>query len=201
MKNITTESASDTATDATTQAIALKNDDLVFVYGFPTVEAVFITQLEQNGYTGPIADDQSGDFLAAFGLVKPAAMTSVFYVPYCAPDVLSTPQAKAYTAAYHAAYPTDSPRTATPYAYDATMLLAAAIKKDGGNLSPSAINKAISELSYTGACGLYKADADHELLHQIDVVSFKDGVTNPKLLATKIEPPVSKALIKKYGSA
>ena len=85
VKNITTESASDTATDATTQAIALKNDDLVFVYGFPTVEAVFITQLQQNGYTGPIADDQSGDFLAAFGLVKPAQLANVVYTPYCAP--------------------------------------------------------------------------------------------------------------------
>ena len=201
VKNITTESASDTATDATTQAIALKGDKMVFVYGFPLVEATFITELEQNGYTGPIADDQSGDFLAAFGLVKPAQMTNVFYTPYCAPDVLTTPQAQAYTAAYHAAYPTDSPRTATPYAYDATMLLAAAIKKDGGNLSPAALNKAIEDISYKGACGVYHSDVNHELLHQIDVVGFKNGVTNPNLLAVKIEPPVSKALLKKYGSA
>jgi hypothetical protein len=80
------------------------------------------------------------------------------------------------------------------------MLLAAAIKKDGGNLSASAINKAILSLTYKGVCGTYHADANHQLLHQITVVSFKNGPTNPNLLATYQEPPVTKAQIAQFGS-
>jgi ABC-type branched-subunit amino acid transport system substrate-binding protein len=195
VKTINEQSASDTATDATDQAIALKNDDVVFVYGFPVVEGLFIKALINNGYTGPIADDQSGDFLAAFGLVPKADLANLYYTPYCAPDVLNTAAAKAYVSAYESAYPGSSLRTATPYAYDAVEMLAYAIKHDGGNTSSKAIEKEMGTMTYHGVCGTYHADADHGMLHQITVVSLKDP-TAPTLLATYQEPPVNKTQIK-----
>jgi branched-chain amino acid transport system substrate-binding protein len=201
VKNITSETASDTATDATTQAVALKSDDLIFQDGFPTVLAVFDNELRQNGYNGPIADGQSGDFLSAFGLVKSNVLDNYFYFPACAPDVLKTPQAEAYTAAYKAAYPGDSLRTAAPYAYDSTMFLAAAIKKDGGSLDPSKLVKTMDTMTYQGVCGPYHADVDHGLLHQVTIVSLKNGPADPILLHTYQEPPLTKAQLKQYGAA
>lgn len=201
VKNVTIETASDTATDATTQALALKNDDLIFQDGFPTVLAVFDNELRQNGYNGPIADGQSGDFLSAFGLVKQNVFENYQYTPYCAADVLKTAKAKAYVSAYEAAYPTDIMRTATPYAYDAVMILAAAIKANGGSLNSAKLVKTIDTMTYDGVCGTYHADAVHELLHQITVISLKNGATDPTLLGTYQEPVLTKAQIKEYSGA
>ncbi len=75
VKNFTIRSASDQATDTTQQALAMKGDQVVYEYGFPLVEANFNTALSQNAINVPIQGDQSGDFLAAFGLNKPAELT------------------------------------------------------------------------------------------------------------------------------
>jgi branched-chain amino acid transport system substrate-binding protein len=198
VKNISTQTAADTATDSTNQALSLKGDDLVFQDGFPTVLATFDTELRQNGYTGPIADGMSGDTLAAYGLVKQDVLNNYFYFPYCAADVIKTPQAEAYVAAYKAAYPGVSIRTATPYAYDSVMLLAAAIKKDGGNLSSSAISKALGSITYQGVCGTYKSDVNHEMIHTIQIISVKNGPSSPTLLATIKTPVLTSAQIKQF---
>ena len=198
VKNINTQTAADTATDSTNQALALKGDDLVFQDGFPTVLATFDTELRQNGYTGPIADGMSGDTLAAYGLVKQDVLNNYFYFPYCAADVIKTPQAEAYVSAYKAAYPGVSIRTATPYAYDSVMLLAAAIKKDGGNLSSSAISKALGSISYNGVCGTYKSDVNHEMIHTIQIINVKNGPSDPTLLATIKTPVLTQAQIKQF---
>ena len=198
VKNITVETASDTATDATTQALALKGKSLIFQDGFPTVLAVFDNELRQVGYTGPIADGQSGDFLSAFHLVKQNVLDNYVYTPYCAADVLNTPQAKAYVSAYQAAYPGDSMRTATPYAYDSVMLLAAAIKANKGSLDPAKLIKTMDHMTYHGVCGTYHADVNHDMLHQITVVSLKDP-NHPLLLAKYQEPALTSAQIKKFS--
>jgi branched-chain amino acid transport system substrate-binding protein len=198
VKNVNLQTAADTATDSTNQALALKSDDVVFQDGFPTVLATFDTQLRQNGYTGPIADGMSGDTLAAYGLVKQDVLNNYFYFPYCAADVIKTPQAEAYVSAYKAAYPGVSIRTATPYAYDSVMLLAAAIKKDGGNLSSSAISKALGSMTYNGVCGTYKSDVNHEMIHTIQIINVKNGPSSPTLLATIKTPVLTQAQIKQF---
>ena len=136
VRNFTVGSASDQATDTTQQALAMKGDDVVFEFGFPIVEANFNTALSQNGISVPIQGDQTGNFLAAYGLNKPVELTKYAFTPYCYSAVLPTKQAKAYSAAYTAAYPGQSVQTSTPYVYDAVELLGAAIKADGGTSRP-----------------------------------------------------------------
>ena len=182
VKNFTIRSASDQATDTTQQALAMKGDEVVFEFGFPLVEASFNTALSQNGISVPIMGDQSGNFLAAFGLNKPAQLTKYTFTSYCYPPVLPTKQAKAYDAAYTAAYPGQSLQTATTYMYDAAGVLGAAIKAGGGNLSSSSIAKQLGKITYTGACGTYHTDVNHDLIHQVGLVSFADGI-NPGTLA------------------
>ncbi|HEX4220574.1 MAG TPA: ABC transporter substrate-binding protein [Acidimicrobiales bacterium] len=196
VKNFTVRSASDQATDTTQQALAMKGDQVVFEYGFPLVEANFNTALSQNGISAPIQGDQSGDFLAAFGLNKPAELTKYAYTPYCYPPVLPTKQAKSYVTAYSAAYPGQSLHTATPYVYDAVGLLGAAIKADGGNLSSSAITKELGKISYNGVCGPYHSDANHDLMHQVAIVSYANGFNPGTLAATFTEKPVPASYFK-----
>jgi len=196
VKNFTVRSASDQATDTTQQALAMKGDDVVYEYGFPLVEAVFNTALAQNGITAPIMGDQSGDFLAAFGLNKPAELTKYAFTPFCYAPVLPTKQAKAYVASYSAAYPGQSLQTSTPYAYDAVELIGAAIKADGGDLSSSAITKALGNLTYKGVCGTYHSDANHDLAHQVTIVSYANGVNPGTLAATFQEKPVPSSFFK-----
>ena len=201
VKNITMETASDTATDATDQAIALKGSDLVFQDGFPLVLAVFDNELRADGYTGPIGDGQSGDTLSSLGLVKANVLDNYFYFPACAPDALKTSQAEAYVTAYEAAYPGDSIRTAAPYAYDSVMFLAAAIKKSGGSLDAAKLVKAMDTMTYHGVCGTYHSDAVHDLLHQVTIVSLKNGPSDPMLLGTYQVPVLTKAQIKEFSGA
>jgi branched-chain amino acid transport system substrate-binding protein len=196
VKNFTVRSASDQATDTTQQALAMKGDDVVYEYGFPLVEAVFNTALAQNGITAPIMGDQSGDFLAAYGLNKPAELTKYAFTPFCYAPVLPTKQAKAYVASYSAAYPGQSLQTSTPYAYDAVELIGAAIKADGGNLSSSAITKALGNLTYQGVCGTYHSDTNHDLMHQVTIVSYANGVNPGTLAATFQEKPVPASFFK-----
>jgi ABC-type branched-subunit amino acid transport system substrate-binding protein len=160
------------------------------------VEANFNTALSQNGIDVPIQGDQTGNFLAAYGLNKPAELTKYAFTPYCYPPVLPTKQAKAYTAAYAAAYPGQSLQTSVAYVYDAVELLGAAIKADGGNLSSSAIVKELGKITYNGACGPYHADTNHDLMHQVAMVSYANGINPGELAGTFTESPVPQSYFK-----
>lgn len=186
------ESAADNATDTASQAGAMAAVNVVYEYGFPSVEALFNTQLSQTGYTGPIMGDQSGSTLAASTLNTEAELAHYVFSPYCFPQVLPSPAARTYSSDYAAAYPGSS-LTGDPYIYDGVDLVAAAIKKTGGNLTPSALVKAIGRLTYHGACGVYRADAQHGLLHQIELVSLANGFDHPKLAGVYVERPVTRA--------
>jgi branched-chain amino acid transport system substrate-binding protein len=196
VKDFTVRSASDTATDTTQQALSMKGDNVIFEYGFPLVESVFNTALSQNGITSPIMGDQSGNFLAAYGLNKPAELTKYAFTPFCYAPVLQTKQAKAYVTSYSASYPGQSLQTSTPYAYDAVELIGAAIKADGDNLSASAITNELGKITYQGVCGTYHSDANHDLMHQVTIVSYADGINPGTLAATFQEKPVPSSFFK-----
>lgn len=195
--NFTIRSASDTATDTTEQALAMKGSSVVFEYGFPLVEASFNTALSQNGIGTPIMGDQSGNFLAAYGLNKPAELKKYVLTPYCFPAVLKTSQARSYVSAYQAAYPGSNVQEATPYVYDAVNLIAAAVKAAGGSTSHAAITKELGKITFKGACGTYHSDANHDLMHQVALVSFANGFNPGTLAATYIEPPVPASYFKR----
>ena len=199
VRKFVVRNASDTATDVTEQALAMKGVSVVFEYGFPLVEAVFNTALSQNGISAPIMGDQSGNFLAAYGLNKPAQLSNYTFTPYCFAPVLQTKQAKSYVSAYSAAYPGQSVQIATPYTVDAVDLLAAAIRSAHGSLEPSAIDKALGKITFHGICGTYHTDANHDLMHQVTLVSFANGINPGTLVAKYIEASVPKTYFANAG--
>lgn len=59
-----------------------------------------------------------------------------------------------------------------------------------------AITKELSKISYNGVCGPYHADANHELMHQVAMVSYANGINPGELAATFHEGPVPASYFK-----
>lgn len=163
-----------TATDATAAALAMKGADIITSIGFPVQDGIFIKQLYQNGITTQDVIGYDGPSIAAFGLAPKAALANDVMLDTCAPQALSTAPARAYTQAYKAKYPTANILASGPYTYDAVNLVAQAVKAAGGSLAPKDLIKALSSVSYDGACGAYHSDSEHNLFHAVQIISGAD---------------------------
>ncbi len=186
VKNFIVRSEADGVTDATTAVLAMKPADAVFVNSFPVTDGLLVTELAQNGITAPIMGAQGDNAVQAFKLAPASAMANMYYPPYCDPDVNTTTQAKAFTSAYKAAYPSTS-QTAVddPATYDGVYLIAKAIQAAGGNTSHSAIVTQLEKLQYQGACGPYKNDSEHVMINQAQIVKLgSNGPSGKELMAT-----------------
>lgn len=199
VKHVVVTTAADSATDLTDQALAMKSVDAIIEGGFPVPVGIFNTALFQNGIHVPVMGNQLGLSLPAIGLNTAAELTKFSFTPYCYAKVMKTTAAKSYSAAYEAAYPGTNPADTTPYVYDAVNLLAAAIKDDGGNISPSAINKELAKITYSGVCGTYHTDSAHDMIHTVSIDSFSSGVDPGSYVGSFSEPPLTKSQLKLVG--
>jgi branched-chain amino acid transport system substrate-binding protein len=171
VSNIVYREVAQNATDATEAALAMKGADVVASIGFPVIEATFVKDLYQNGITTQDVMSYAGPSIVAYGLAPKAALANDAMLDTCAPETLSTPVAKTYTQTYQAAHPTSNILGSGPDSYDAINLVAAAVKQDGGNLSPSALVSALSSVTYDGACGTYHSDSEHNMVHSVQILS------------------------------
>jgi branched-chain amino acid transport system substrate-binding protein len=162
------------ATDATEAALAMKGADIIASQGFPQTEAIFVKDLFQNGITTQDVMSYGATSILGYGMAPKAALANDAMLATCAPEDLSTPQAKAYTQTYQSTYTTPNIIGSSPYTYDAVKMVAAAVKQAGGNLSPSALVKALSEVTYDGACGTYHSDSENNLFHGVQIISGSD---------------------------
>lgn len=186
VKHFIVRSEADGVTDATTAVLAMKSADVVFVNSFPVTDGLLVTELAQNGITAPIMGAQADNAVQAFKLAPNSAMANMYYTPYCDPDVNTTKQAKGFTSAYKAAYPSTT-QTAVddPATYDGVYLIAKAIQAAGGNTSHSSIVSQLKKLTYQGACGPYKNDSEHVMINQAQVVKLgSNGPSGKQLMAT-----------------
>jgi branched-chain amino acid transport system substrate-binding protein len=163
------------ASDATEAALAMKGTDIVASQGFPQTEAAFVKDLYQNGITTQDVMSYGGTSILGYGLAPKAALANDAMLATCAPEDLSTPQAKAFTQAYESTYTSPSIIGSSPYVYDAVQMVAAAVKQSGGNLSSSALVRALSSVTYNGACGTYHSDSEHNLFHGVQIISGSDA--------------------------
>ncbi len=107
----------------------MKSADAVFMNSFPVTDGLLLTEMAQNGITAPIMGAQADNAIQAFKLAPASALANMYYPPYCDPDVNTTKQAKAFTSAYKAAYPsTTQSAVDDPATYDGVYLIAKAIQ-------------------------------------------------------------------------
>ena len=174
------------ATDVTEAALAMKGVSIIETNGFPQTDALFVKTLYQNGITTPNVLAYGDNTIQAFGLAPQSALEHTLYQANCDPDAVHSAEADAYVSAYKAKYGANLTQTATaqPVSYDAVMILAAAVKQAGGDLSPSALLSALKSVSYTGVCGTFKADSENNMAHSAYIVSFAGGT---KTLVTRYD--------------
>lgn len=175
VKHIIYREVAQGATDATEAALAMKGADIVVSNGFPQTEAIFVKALSQNGITVPDVMSYAATTIVAYGMAPKAALANDFYLNTCDPQNVTTSAAKNYTSTYTAKYPKDNIIASSPFIFDAVEMVAQAVKADGGDLGASPLNKALSSITYDGACGQYHADAQHNLFHGVQIVKASDS--------------------------
>ena len=151
------------ATDLTDIAVAMKNVDAVLDFNFPNPLGVLANQLVQNGVTVPHVDGASAGIEVNAKVVQGDALSHFSGVDDCVPTDDKASAAKKFNKAYQKAY-NEPPIYSAAEAYDAVKLAYAAAQK-AGSTDSAKLQKAITKISYTGACGAYKADSGNILLH------------------------------------
>jgi branched-chain amino acid transport system substrate-binding protein len=175
VKNFVQRSVPLGATDTTAAALAMKGTDIIAGTGFPVTSALFAKQLKQNGVNVPYVFGSEGQYVIGGNLDTASVLSNDVYLDSCDPSALSTSQAQAYVSAYNSAFPNGGLLSSSPNNYDAVNLVAAAIKKEGGSLQPSAIIKGLGSVSVTGVCGSLSADKYHNLFHEAEIISTTSG--------------------------
>ena len=168
-----------TVTDLTEAVLAAKDVDAVWEWGYATTDALFVKQMQQNGIDKPI-NTFSVHSAARSGLIPQNLLTDkISYVSACGADTLQTPESQKFREAFADKYGPGATEPFQPTYYDAVYLLKAAVEK-AGSTKPSDIAAALETIDYKGACGSFKADANHNMIHNVPVVNFVGG--NPALV-------------------
>jgi branched-chain amino acid transport system substrate-binding protein len=170
-------SVSPAVTDLTEPVLAAKamNAQAIWEWGYGTTDALITKTAAANGYTGNIMTFSAGS-AARTGLIPTSLLTDkVNAVNPCAPYVLQTAEAKKFVAAYKAKYGTDVNDSVSATWYDAVYLLKDAMLSAGSS-DPKAIAAKLKTVDHKGICGEEKADANHNLIHSIQILKYTNGV-------------------------
>ena len=165
---------SPTATDLTSQVLSIGDADWLAGWVYPNEFGVLDKQLKQNGKSLKVIGSGSAELAFGFGSLKPGDTAGDYYaVLGCNPENAKAGSLLAKVVSdYKAAYP----KAAVPFsqavsAYDGVMIAAKAAEAVG---APDAgkINDQLETVTYSGACGDYKADGAHVMGHTLDIVHF-----------------------------
>jgi branched-chain amino acid transport system substrate-binding protein len=163
------------ATDLTGPVLAVKSAQAVIDWGYPNPVAVQLNQFVQNGISVPTITGGAAPYIVDGNLAKGAAIRKLYSIDPCNPTP-TTPRVtqwiKEFEAMYHA-----PPTASSAESYDAVYLAVAAIEK-ARSIDPDKVRSAIESLHYTnGICtNDYHADAAHDLMHSVTVISWATGV-------------------------
>jgi branched-chain amino acid transport system substrate-binding protein len=180
-----------TVTDLTEPALAAKsmNADAIWEWGYPTTDGLMVKTAAANGFKGDIMTFSAGAAAKA-GLIPPSLLTDhIFSVTtQCAPQVLQTPVASKYAAAYKAAYGSPVTTAVANENYDAVYIYKQAVET-AKSTSSTAVGTALQSIDYQGVCGQEKADANHNLEHSVTIINFPGGAETLAKLETNLDSP------------
>jgi branched-chain amino acid transport system substrate-binding protein len=185
---VTTQTFPETATDLTSQVLAVKraNAQAVIDYSYPSPTALQMNQFVQNGIGIPTVSSNSADIAARGGLINAGALKNLYTVMSC--NVSGTASAtKSFTTTYMSKYHIAAGYYAIE-TYDMVNIAAQAIKA-AGSTNASDILAKLSSLTFAGLCDpAYKADGSHTLGHQLVVQTYGTPKA-PKTVKTITTPP------------
>ncbi len=166
-------SVSPTVTDLTEPVLAAKDmgAQAIWEWGYVGDSALIVKTAAANGFSGNIMTFSAGS-AARNGLIPTSLLTDrVNAVNPCAPYVLGTAEAKKFVSAYKAKYGTDVNDSIATYWYDAVYLLKDAVLAAGSS-EPKAVAAKLKTIDHHGICGEERADANHNMLHSVQILKF-----------------------------
>lgn len=178
-KGVTTQhrSVSPAVTDLTEPVLAAKamNAQAIWEWGYPTTDALLTKTAAANGYSGNIMTFSAGS-AARNGLIPTALLTDkVNAVNPCAPYALQTPEAKKFVTAYKQKYGTEVNDSVAANQYDMVYVFKDALLAAASS-DPKAIAAKLKTIDHKGVCGEEKSDANHNLLHDVQILKYTNGV-------------------------
>jgi branched-chain amino acid transport system substrate-binding protein len=169
-------SFSPTVTDVTEPILAAKNlnAQAIWSWGYPTTDALVAKTASANGYSNYIMTFSVGG-AARNGLIPTSLLTDkLMGVNPCAPYVLDTPEAKKFVTAYQAKYGKEPNDSVSATWYDAVYVLKDAIEQAGSS-EPKAVAAKLAKTDHKGICGQEKTDANHNMIHSVQILKFTGG--------------------------
>jgi branched-chain amino acid transport system substrate-binding protein len=164
------ETAEISATNMTSQVIALKNSgaDGIMAFQFPNAIVVFVNQSFDNGFNVPVFAGATAALAIQSGNVNSKALANVWGLDDCVPAVDT--RAAVFAAAYKAAY-NAAPNYAGAESYDSVMVIADAVRR-AGSLDKTKIADALRTTKWAGACTDFVTDAQNGMHHAGQIESF-----------------------------
>jgi branched-chain amino acid transport system substrate-binding protein len=171
-------SVSPSVTDLTEPVLAAQgmNAGAIWEWGYATTDALVTKTAAANGFTGNIMTFTAGS-AARNGLIPTSLLTDkVNGVNPCAPYALTAtnPQAKTFVAAYKAKFGIEVNDSVSSTYYDAVYLFKEALLAAGSS-DPKAVAAKLKTIDHHGICGEEKADANHNLIHDVQILKFTGG--------------------------
>lgn len=169
-------SVSPTVADLNEPILAAKsmNAQAIWSWGYPTTDALVAKTAAANGYSNYIMTFSVGS-AARNNLIPTSLLTDkLMAVNPCAPYVLDSPEAKKLTAAYKAKYGADLNESIASQYYDMVYILKEAIESAGSS-EPKAVAAKLAKVDHKGVCGEEKTDANHNMIHSVQIVKFTGG--------------------------
>jgi branched-chain amino acid transport system substrate-binding protein len=178
--SVTTQhrSVSPAVTDLTEPVLAAKamNAQAIWEWGYATTDALIVKTASANGFTGNIMTFTAGS-AARNGLIPTSLLTDkVNGVSPCAPYALTAtnPQAKAFVAAYKTKFAIEVNDSVSSTYYDAVYLFKEALLAAGSS-DPKAVAAKLKTSDHHGICGEEKTDANHNMIHDVQILKFTGG--------------------------
>lgn len=172
------EQFTQTGTNFRTQVTKLISDnpEAIYVFGYGKSWTTAVKQLKEQGYKGKILANTIVWFPVFRNPLGRSADGIIFSMPNL--DINSNnPSIQNFASRYRAKYNSDPPLEAA-YAYDALMLLAKAISKDGYGAQKTS-NGLLELKKFSGAFGEIEIDSTGEIETQILIRTIKDGKIVP----------------------
>jgi branched-chain amino acid transport system substrate-binding protein len=167
-----------TATDVTSEVLAMKGSEAVLDWSYPNQETIGLKTVGQYGLGSvPYFGGPSSSIINSRNAVPAALQDHLYGVQSCDPNTDSRDYVKQWAQRYKAAY-NEIPDYSSPSVYDAVYFIKAAIEK-ANSLDHTAIAKAMETTTVdqnTMCATAYKVDDRHQLSHEAVVMTFAGGV-------------------------
>lgn len=167
-----------------TKALAAKPDVLVLhLHSGPT--ALLLRQASSSGVAVPIVAGSAMHQPSTAALLEPAELKGVCAETAASPISGDTPEVKAFTDSYRAAFGKEPDAFALGQ-YDGMTMVLEAVK--AGARTPDAIAKTLSTETFKGLAMTYKSDGKGNMAHSAVIVCY-DGTSRVPVVAKRYDNP------------